>query len=252
MRPSATRTRDVGAGGDAGDRGDDVAVGVLEHGVAALQGGQRGQGPGAGALVAEVVGGPVEARGRSAAAGAVAQLVDLVGAGVDEDARVGERRPGPQRVEPGLLAGQPAARRRARIRSRARSTPAQLLGDVGDDAAWRRRSGVEARTSATRSSSGWSGSWPIAETTGVRHRVHGADQRLVGERQQVLDRAAAAGDDDHVDVGVAVEPARPPRSPRRRRAWPCIAAYATSKRDRRPAAAGVLEHVALGGASWAR
>ena len=30
--------------------------------------------------------------------------------------------------------------------------------------------GVEARTSATRSSSGWSGSWPIADTTGVRIR----------------------------------------------------------------------------------
>ena len=28
--------------------------------------------------------------------------------------------------------------------------------------------GVEARTSATRSSSGWSGSWPMADTTGVR------------------------------------------------------------------------------------
>ena len=33
----------------------------------------------------------------------------------------------------------------------------------------------------------------------------GADQRLVGERQQVLQRPPAAGDDDHVDVAEPVE-----------------------------------------------
>ncbi len=33
----------------------------------------------------------------------------------------------------------------------------------------------------------------------------GPDHGLVGEREQVLDRAAAAGDDDHVDVRIAVE-----------------------------------------------
>ena len=37
-----------------------MAVGVLEHGVAALERGQRREGLGAGALVADVVGGPVE------------------------------------------------------------------------------------------------------------------------------------------------------------------------------------------------
>ena len=41
-------------------------------------------------------------------------------------------------------------------------------------------------------------------------REHRPEQALVGERQQVLDRAAAAGDHDDVDVGVAVEPARAP------------------------------------------
>ena len=34
---------------------------------------------------------------------------------------------------------------------------------------------------------------------------HQAAEGLVGERQQVFERAAAAGDDDHVDLGVAVE-----------------------------------------------
>ena len=42
---------------------------------------------------------------------------------------------------------------------------------------------------------------------GRAQAVDGADQPLVGERQQVLDRPAAAGDDDDLDLGVAVEPA---------------------------------------------
>ncbi len=37
-------------------------------------------------------------------------------------------------------------------------------------------------------------------------RGHRADQCFVGEREQVLDAAAAARDDDHIDVGVGVEP----------------------------------------------
>ena len=68
-----------------------MAVGVLEHGVPALQGRQRRQRPRPGALVADVVGGAVE-RVAQRTAGPVAQLVDLVEAGVEQGARVGERR----------------------------------------------------------------------------------------------------------------------------------------------------------------
>ena len=63
---------------DVGDGGEHVAVRALEHGVAALQRGQRRQGPGAGPVVGDLVGGPVEpVDGR--APGPLAQGVDLVG-----------------------------------------------------------------------------------------------------------------------------------------------------------------------------
>jgi hypothetical protein len=73
----------------------------------------------------------------------------------------------------------------------------------------------------------------------------GADQRFVRERQEVLDAAAAAGDDDQVDVGVGVEPAQCVHhvgdrggSLRRHVLDP--------ERDRGEPAAGVLDDVALG------
>ena len=69
-----------------------------------------------------------------------------------------------------------------------------------------------------------SGSWPIAETTGVRTAWTARTSALVGERQQVLDRAAAARDDDHVDVGVAVEPLDGLDDLERPSRWPCMAA----------------------------
>ncbi len=106
--------------------------------------------------------------------------------------------------------------------------------------------GVDARTSATRSSSGESGSWPMADTTGVRTEDTARISAFVGERQQVLDRAAAAGHDDHVDVRVAVEPldglhhlcGRPGPLHRRMR---------DLEHHGGPASPSVLEHVALGG-----
>ena len=76
---------------------------------------------------------------------------------------------------------------------------------------------------------GESGSCPIAETSGVADRVHRADQGLVGEREQVLDRATAAGDDDHVDVRVAVERPATASITSRAACMPCIAAYFTVK-----------------------
>ena len=104
---------------------------------------------------------------------------------------------------------------------------------------------MPARTSATRSTSGVSCSWPIADTTGVEHAATARHQPLVRERQQILDAAAAAGEHDHVDLAgrdragqrgqrsaaPRRRPARPPRRPgtapagsgawrsRPRRAW---------------------------------
>ena len=82
---------------------------------------------------------------------------------------LGEHGAGAQRVEPVLLAVERARRRtrssRRAQRARCGRTPRGCPGTT-----WRAASvGVEARTSATRSSSGASCSWPIALTTGVRH-----------------------------------------------------------------------------------
>ncbi len=90
-RPSATRTLICGLGGEAGHRGDDVAVGVLEHGVAPLEGPQRRQRAGPGAVVVDVVGGAVDLVAERTA-GAVAQLADLGRPLVEQPARVAEDR----------------------------------------------------------------------------------------------------------------------------------------------------------------
>ena len=58
-------------------------------------------------------------------------------------------------------------------------------------------------TSAARSHSGVSCSWPTAETTGTAHAGDRPDDALVGERQQVLEAAAAAGEHDHVGAARA-------------------------------------------------
>ncbi|GMA86097.1 hypothetical protein GCM10025868_13470 [Angustibacter aerolatus] len=83
------------------------------------------------------------------------------------------------------------------------------------------------------------------------HRGAGRDDRphegLVAERQQVLERAAAAGDDDHVDVRVAVELLQ-----RRCHLGHGVRSLdgdlSHGEADGRPPAAGVLDDVALGGA----
>ena len=66
--------------------------------------------------------------------------------------------------------------------------------------------GVGARRSAARSASVTSVSWPTPLTTGIgvaRDRAHDA---LVVEGPQVLERAAAAAHDQHVDLGAAPPP----------------------------------------------
>ena len=62
--------------------------------------------------------------------------------------------------------------------------------------------GVEARTSAARSQSGVSCSCPTAETTGTGRGGEGTDDGLVAEGKEILEAAAAAGDDHDVDRGV--------------------------------------------------
>ncbi len=78
-----------------------------------------------------------------------------------------------------------------------------------------------------------------------------AHQRLVGERQQVLDRAAPARDHDHVDGRVAVEPLHGvdhlPDA-----VDPLHAGVGADDLDRGPAPGGVLLDVALRGGARAR
>ena len=113
------------------DGRDDVAVGVLENGVATLQRREGRERLRPGALVADVVGGPVEAV-RERTAGAREQVVELVGAGGEQVAGVGHRRARAHLGQPVLLArdalrddlAEPVARPRDAL---------DLLGHVGDD-----------------------------------------------------------------------------------------------------------------------
>jgi hypothetical protein len=177
-------------------------------------------------------------------ASAGAKLLHLGGALVEQAARVAEHRPGPQRVEAGLLAGQPAAERLPEPVPSRVDEP-ELVGDVGDDKLGGVGRGggahvgdeVEQRLVLLVADRG---------DNGRAHHMDGADQRLVRERQQVLDRATTAGDDDHVDLGVALQP--------RERlhhlgggALTLHGGVGDLEGDVRPAAPGVVEHVALGG-----
>ena len=64
--------------------------------------------------------------------------------------------------------------------------------------------GVGARASATKSQIVKSVSWPTPDTIGMRRFEHRARHDLLVERPQVLDRSAAARDDQHVDFGARV------------------------------------------------
>ena len=166
-RPSATRAVTRSTGGQGGDRGDRVAVGVLEHGVPPAQGGQRRQGAGPGHLVADVVGGAVEAcaRGCAGRAGAASRPRRRA------RRRARRARPGPGGT--GDRRGRPAraassCSTTARIRSRARSDVARPRRPRRGRRAWRRRSAwTRARRRPGRAAAGRArGRWPT--TTGVR------------------------------------------------------------------------------------
>ena len=176
---------------------------VAHDRVAAVEGGLRRQRPDPGADVVEIA-----ACGRRAAPAkrrrrARAQRLRLVAL----RARAGSGRPAQPLGQAGhqlALAVERGAGRIARARVRSSATARSSSARSGT-IRFAASVGVDAARSATRSSNGRSVSWPIALTTGVSAAGHRAHQRLVAERQQVLDAAAAAGDHDDVDVGVGVE-----------------------------------------------
>ena len=222
-----------------------MAVGVLEHGVAALQRRQRRQRAGPGALVGDVVGGPVEAVPRGAA-GAVAQRLDLVGAGVEQRAA---GRPAP---------GGSAARRApacSRVEPAGQGGPEPVAADARRCAAPRRRRGRPA----------WRRRW--AWRRGRRRPGRAAAGRARGRsrRRRACGTACTARISPSSENGSRSSTEPPPRATtitstrasRSRRSTASITSAAARRAlhggvrrlegDRGPAAAGVLEHVALGG-----
>ena len=82
-------------------------------------------------MVCDVVCGTLDAVAQGPP-GPVAELTHLRGALVEQPARVAEHRARPERVEAGLLAGEPAADQVTESVPGALDQ-AELLGDVGDD-----------------------------------------------------------------------------------------------------------------------
>ena len=202
IRPSATRMCRSWPGCERGHAREGLALGVGEHRVAAAQSGQRRQRPDPGQLVGQVV------------VAAVEPVTERATRPVGQGATSASRSSSPPRGsastgrEAGPRAGGRSRSTRAPMQRRPRSRSCSTRCASSATSGTTRLAasvGVDARTSATRSRIGESGSWPIAETRGVVSGRDGAHQALVGEGQQVLDRAAAAGDDDDVDRGVAVE-----------------------------------------------
>ena len=128
-----------------------------------------------------------------------ARWLDRPDVRVDEAHRVGEDRACAQAVDDVLLAQHPPAQRSGAATAHGRDA-SQLGVDVGDDALGGVGRGGRAR-SATRSSSGLSGSWPIALTTGwCRLPPHaGAARRRRAGGPRLIRRRGH--DDDDVDLG---------------------------------------------------
>ena len=157
--------------------------------------------------------GPGCARRSSPAAGQAAgqrhpgplqQGVDPFGLPLHLPDRVGQRGPGPGSPASQAVSrsSQPVTHRRARSRSwatRANCSPtsgtSRLAASVG----------VDARTIGHVVEQGRVLLVPDRAHHRRPARRDRPDQRLVGEREQVLQRAAAPGDHDHVHVGVLVE-----------------------------------------------
>ena len=131
--------------------------------------------------------------------------------------KAGERRPAAGDVHAAAQAlhaparrGDAAARAGDRSGRRIRPSRATTSSAAAD--------GVGARTSATKSAIVTSVSWPTAEMTGTGDARDRARDDLLVERPEILDRSAAAADDDDVDAGHACDRRAAPRAISRRRA----------------------------------
>src|SRR5699024_3580404 len=157
--------------------------------------GRRGQGVQSSTSVFQPVTRPVQRR-RQAAAGTVTQLHDLLGEPIQLTYWIGQRRTRTDALQPGELTFQ-CAPQHATAPITQLTDQLQLLPDVGDHPLGGVGGGggphvgdvVEQRRVLF-----------VADRThhrggGRRDRAH---QRLVGERQQVLQGTAPTGDDDHV------------------------------------------------------
>ncbi len=111
---------------------------------------------------------------------------------VEDDRGRGERGREAQRGEGGTLPREPGVQRGPHAGARL-GEGAQLLGDVGHTTRFAASGGGGGAVVATRSRSGASVSWPMAETMGVRHAAATRIHVLVGEGQQVLDGAGRRG-----------------------------------------------------------
>ena len=179
-----------------------MAVGALHDRVPPLQRGGGRQRPQPGGGVRQRVHRAVQAVGQAADA-ALAQRGDLGRPLVDHEVRTGQHRPRPQRVDPVLLAVEQAGHRAVQPGAR-HPDQAQLLGEVRDQPLRRvgRRRRAYVRDIVDQRRVG------LVPDRGDHRGAAGEDraaERLVGEGQQVLDAAAAAGQHDHVDRGVLVE-----------------------------------------------
>ena len=92
----------------------------------------------------------------------------------------------------------------ARARRRARSCTLRSSAIRSGTTSAAAPVGVGARTSATKSQIVKSVSCPTPETTGKTRVEHRTRDDLLVECPQILERAAAAADDQHVDIGVRV------------------------------------------------
>ena len=208
--PPATRTvRSAPAGACEGcrttsrrDPGAEPAVGELHHGVAAVQGFLRGQGPHLGLEVDQLVGGPHD-RGRDCGVRAALEPFDVVVPGGHHDFGGGQHRAGTQRRQPVCFPLHQPGGRTAEMVPRL-PDPGELFRNVRNDPF----GGVGGRRGAEVGD--------VVEDGPVRlvpDRAHhgrgrvgnGPDEFLVAERQQVLQGASAAGDDDHVHVRAGVQ-----------------------------------------------
>ena len=137
-------------------------------------------------------------------------------------------------------------RHRCRAAARGRGRPGAAPRRRRARPAWRRRSAWRRGRRRPGRAAAESGSWPIAETTGVRTfataRIRPSSEK--GSRSSTEPPPRATTITSTSGLRSRRSTASITSAAER---GPCIAAYATSKRDRGPAPPGVVEHVALGG-----